>query len=138
MDKMRTFKRTIALTLAACALGVVAVKAQQTGRHKAHKETAAELKAEAKITEDAARATALADVPNGKVESAELEREHGHLLYSFDIKVDSKPGLEEVHVDAITGKLLSRKHETAAHERAEMRKEAKAKTTKPPKKPNEP
>jgi uncharacterized membrane protein YkoI len=131
---MRTLHRTMALTLALSALGIMPAAAQQATRRTAKHETAAQLKAQARITEDAARATALARVPGGKVESGELEREHGKLLYSFDIKVAGKPGVDEVQVDAITGKLLSNKHETPAAERAEKRREAKEHANKSAKK----
>src|SRR5262249_26801181 len=69
-------------------------------------------KAQAKVAEDAAAKTALAKVPKGSIESVELEREKGTLLYSYDIKVPGKKGVEEVHVDAVTGKLLSKEHES--------------------------
>src|SRR5262249_16751795 len=62
------------------------------------------LVAEAKIKETEARATALAQIKNGTVRSEELEREHGHLIYSYDIQVAGKPGIDEVNVDALTGK----------------------------------
>jgi uncharacterized membrane protein YkoI len=88
--------------------------------------TQAELQKEAKISMDKARATALKKVPGGKIESAELEREHGKLIYSFDIKT-SKPGVTEVNVDAITGKIVSSKQETPAKEAAEKKQEAKEK-----------
>lgn len=87
-----------------------------------------DLAKEAKITLDAARATALAKVPNGKVESEELEKEHGKLVYSFDISVPGKSGVEEVNVSAITGKVVSKHHESAAAEEKEKEKE-----NKPPK-----
>src|SRR5437773_12095670 len=74
-------------------------------------ETQAQLQKEAKISMEKARATALKKVPGGKIESAELEREHGKLIYSFDIKT-AKPGVTEVNVDAITGKIVSSKQET--------------------------
>src|SRR5713226_2650170 len=69
----------------------------------------AELQKEAKISMEKAREIALKKVPGGKIESAELEREHGKLIYSFDIKT-SKPGVMEVNVDAITGKVLAVDH----------------------------
>ena len=87
----------------------------------------ASLQKEAKITMEQARATALKKVPNGTIDSAELEREHGKLIYSFDIKT-AKPGVTEVQVDAINGKVVSVKHESAAHEAAEKKKEAQEKT----------
>src|SRR6516164_1056038 len=78
------------------------------------------LVAEAKIKETEARATALSQVKNGTVRSEELEREHGHLIYSYDIKVPGKPGIDEVKVDAKT-------HEGPGAERKEADAEAKEK-----------
>jgi uncharacterized membrane protein YkoI len=72
----------------------------------------------AKISMATARAIALKKVPGGKIESAELEREHGKLIYSFDIKT-SKPGVTEVNIDAITGKIISIDQETPAQEAKE-------------------
>ena len=89
-------------------------------------ETQAQLQKEAKISMEKARSIALKNVPGGKIESAELEREHGKLIYSFDIKT-AKPGVTEVNVDAITGKVLSSKHETPAKEAAEKKQETKEK-----------
>jgi uncharacterized membrane protein YkoI len=96
------------------------------------------LKAKAKITEEAAAKTALAKVANGAIESVELERENGKLLYSYDIKVPGKKGIEEVHVDAMTGKFLSKEHEDAAAEKKEAADEAKEKAKAPPAKPKKP
>ena len=77
------------------------------------------LVAEAKIKETEARATALAQVRNGTVRSEELEREHGHLIYSYDIEVPGKSGIDEVNVDAMTGKVIARTHEGPKAERKE-------------------
>src|SRR5213075_2055839 len=77
----------------------------------------------AKVSLDSARATALAQVPNCKVESEELEKEHGKLIYSFDLKVPGKSGVEEVQVDAMTGKVVNTHHETASSEHKEATKE---------------
>ena len=81
----------------------------------------------AKIAEADARRTALAAVPGGRVQSHELEREKGKLIYSYDIKVAGKPGIEEVNVDAITGAIVAHEHEDAAAEAKERKAEAKAK-----------
>ena len=65
-----------------------------------------------------------------KVMSKELEVEDGCLLYSFDLQLHSAEGVEEVFIDAISGKVLSQKHETPAAEAAEKvadDKEAKKK-----------
>lgn len=80
----------------------------------------------ARITMQAARAKALATVPHGRIKSAELEREHGRLIYSFDIAVPGRAGIEEVQISAIDGKLVSLQHETPAKERREARADARA------------
>jgi uncharacterized membrane protein YkoI len=91
--------------------------------------TQAKLAAEAKISEADARTTAMAKVPGGTVSSSELEKEHGKLIWSFDIaKVGSK-NITEVQVDAKTGKIVSTKAETPDKERQEAiadKKEGKA------------
>ena len=101
-------------------------------RHKTVKkvETQAALKREAKISEAAARATALGEVPNGTVKSSELEREHGTLVYSFDITVPGKTGIEEIAVSALDGTVVAREHETAKMEKKEAALEAKGKKAK--------
>ena len=71
-----------------------------------------------------ARATALKEVPNGRVRSSELERVSGNLVYSFDIKVPGKSGIEEVQVNAETGAVASHEHETSKME-AKEKKEGK-------------
>ena len=82
----------------------------------------AKLKSEAKVSEADAIATAQKEVPDGKIESAEIEREGGKLIYSFDIKVPKKSGVEEVNVDAVNGTVVKKEHETAKEEKAEMKK----------------
>ena len=83
------------------------------------------LKSEAKVTEAQAQATALTKVPNGTVRSSELEREHGQLIWSFDITQPSVKGVTEVHVDAKSGKILLVKQETAKQEDREAKAEKK-------------
>ena len=61
----------------------------------------------------------------GKVKSAELEKEHGVQLYSFDIQ--TKEGIREVGVDANTGKIVEDSVETAADEKREKADHAKRK-----------
>ncbi len=85
----------------------------------AQKETEAQLQAKAKITKAEAEKTALAKVPNGKIKSGELEKEHGKLVWSFDIARPRATGVTEIQVDAITGKIVSLKKETAVQEARE-------------------
>jgi uncharacterized membrane protein YkoI len=82
--------------------------------------------ASAQISEATARATALSLVKGGTVKAGELETEHGRLIYSFDIAQAGKPGIEEIQISAITGKLVSRHHESPAKEAAEAAADAKA------------
>ena len=121
------------------ALGALLLVSSSAAAQKiaAKHETEAQLKAEAKIPEATARATALAKVPGGKVKKHELEREHGKLLYSYDIATPGKSGIDEVQVDAITGAVIGDVvHESAAAERKEAAQEAKeGKSTTHPKKP---
>ena len=120
--------------------------AQQTAKHTTthattkttvHVKGDPKLKAEAKVSEADAIATAEKEVPNGKIESAEIEREGGKLIYSFDVKAPHKSGVEEVNIDANTGTVVKKEHESAKAEKAEMKKEAaemkkEAKETKKP------
>ena len=89
-------------------------------------ETQQQLQREAKISMKQAREIALKKVPNGKIESGELEREHGKLIYSFDIRCN-KPGVTEVNVNAIDGKVIGVQQETPAKEAAEKKQESKEK-----------
>lgn len=77
-----------------------------------------------RISMRTARAHALALVPHGRIRSGELETEHGQLIYSFDIQVPRRSGIEEIQISALTGRLVSRTHETPAAERREARTEA--------------
>lgn len=79
----------------------------------------ARLAKQAKIDEQTAAAAARAHLPTGTIKSVELEREHGALIYSYDLIVPGKKGVEEVNVDAMTGKIVSTEHESAAAERNE-------------------
>jgi uncharacterized membrane protein YkoI len=72
-----------------------------------------------KISEAAARATALGLVKGGVVKSSELETEHGRLIYSFDIATSGKTGIDEVNISAMTGRLVAKTHEGPAKEAAE-------------------
>lgn len=88
---------------------------------------AASTQKQPKITMAQARATALSKAP-GEVKSAELENEHGKLIYSFDIATAN--GVTEVNVNAIDGKVVAVQHENAAKESAEKKQEAKEKSAK--------
>lgn len=90
---------------------------------------ATDARAEPKITKDQARAIALAR-HQGTVKSSELEKEHGKLVYSFDIQ--TAEGIREVQVDAMTGKVVEDTIESAADEAKEAAQEKHRQS--PPKK----
>jgi len=69
----------------------------------------AKLMAQAKVSKDAALKTALAKVPNGTIKEAELEKEHGELIWSFDVATLDSNDITEVNVDAITGDVVQRR-----------------------------
>ena len=81
--------------------------------------------AKAKISRQRAEAIALKREA-GKVVEGGLEREHGHLVYSFDIQTASS-GIMEVQVDAYSGKVVSVAHETQQHEAQEKAADKKKK-----------
>ena len=80
------------------------------------KASQAALSKEAKITMEQAQKTALAKEA-GKIQSKELEKEKGRLIYSFDIKMAD--GLHEVNVDAMTGEIVEDTVESASAEAKE-------------------
>jgi hypothetical protein len=79
----------------------------------------------AKISLADAQKAALARLHSSSKEvvDGELEIEQGCLLYSFDIRLSGKTGIEEIWVDAGTGKILSHKHESSKQEAAEQAKD---------------
>jgi uncharacterized membrane protein YkoI len=89
----------------------------------AQKAKESELQKEAKVTKEQATTTALAKVPGGTVKEAELEREHGKLVWSFDIATPGSKDITEVQVDAKTGEVVSQVKESAKHEAAEKKAE---------------
>jgi uncharacterized membrane protein YkoI len=99
-----------------------------TAQTVAIKEDSPGLLAKAKIPGDSALKVALARVPSSTLKSGEIEKEHGKLVYSFDLAVAGKSGITEVQVDAVTGKVVAVEHESAEDEAKEYGKE---KATKP-------
>jgi uncharacterized membrane protein YkoI len=98
-------------------------------RRTVKNETQADLQKAARISEADARATALKQVPNGTVKSSELERENGKLIYSYDITVPGKSGIDEVNINAVDGSIVAKSHETPKTEKKEAKQEAKEKKT---------
>jgi uncharacterized membrane protein YkoI len=89
-------------------------------------EEQARLAKQARITMEQARAIALKRAP-GNVEGSELEKEHGKLVYSFDIR-NAKGTITEVQVSALSGKIVRVEHENKNQEAEEKRQEEKEKS----------
>jgi uncharacterized membrane protein YkoI len=79
----------------------------------------AKLTAKARISRDHAEKTALAKVPNGAIKEAEIEKEHGKLIWSFDMTTPDTKDITEVNVDAVTGDVVSVEKESAESEAKE-------------------
>lgn len=105
----------------------------------AGKKSDEELAKLAKVGKEDAQKTALAAVKakdgNKSVTEGGLEVENGYLIYSFDIKVKGKKGIQEIVVDAGTGKVLGQEHESDAAEAKEKKEEAKEKKSEAKEKP---
>jgi hypothetical protein len=94
------------------------------------KDSEASLMAQAKISKETAQATAFAKVPNGTIKEGELEKENGHLQWSFDMATPDSKDTTEVNVDAITGEVISVAKESASDESKEASEEKKKKDDK--------
>ncbi len=121
-------KLAVLTMVAVLGMGTVAVHAadSKSPTKETKSDDQAAMKKEAKISMEKARGIALKRAP-GTVTSSELERENGKLIYSFDIKT-SKPGVTEVNVNAIDGKIVAVAHEDAKKEADEKKQEEKDKT----------
>jgi uncharacterized membrane protein YkoI len=106
----------------------ISVTASVQGNEQGNQESQAQqrLARQAKITREQAQEVALKRAP-GNVESGELEREHGKLVYSFDIR-NAKGTITEVQVSAINGRVVRVEQENKKQEAAEKRKEQKEKS----------
>ncbi len=114
--------RIITVAGALLLAGAPASYALQCSIHPAKGTPEANLPQLAKISKEQAEETALKAVKSSKepgISEGELEVEQSCLIYSFDIQIPGKSGVQEVMVDAGTGKVLSQTHESALHESAE-------------------
>ena len=79
----------------------------------------AELLKQARVTKHQAKRIALARVKGGMIKSAELEKENGVLIWSFDVARPGRKDVTEVWVDATTGKITAVDVETPLGEKKE-------------------
>jgi len=86
-------------------IAVAAMTLAAAGTSMAAEPSQASLMSQVKVSKAAAERVALAKVPSGTVKSSELEREHGALVWSFDIATPASRDIHEILVDAKTGKI---------------------------------
>jgi len=122
MNAVSTLRTTLIALGCTAALAATAGAQATTGRQATPQpktDIPASLAKEAKISLDSARTIATHRVANATIASQELERENGRLIYSFDMKVAGKAGVEEVNVNALNGRIVGVSHEGPAAERKE-------------------
>ena len=109
-------KWTLTLLGGVCltAATLSASAAERCSIHPAKGVSGDRLTALAQVSQAEAERSAIAKI-DGKekvsVVASELESEHGCLIWSFDLRIAGKPGVEEVHIDAGNGNVLSVEHE---------------------------
>ena len=93
--------RRLMLVATALVIGVGSIAAAQ-----AAEPSEASLIGQVKISKTDAEKIALRQVKSGIVKSAELEQEHGALVWSFDIAKPKTANISEVLVNAKTGAIV--------------------------------
>ena len=105
---MKLTKKTVTTVLClGLAAGLLAGCASDESEKGEKADSQANLQAQAKISKEDAEAIAMSKVPNGTIKESELEKEHGHLQWSFDMTVPGQKDITEVNIDAITGDVLN-------------------------------
>ena len=108
-------KMTKSGILGLCFLAIGALSAVQAQSNET------QLMKEASVTKRQAENIALTKVPHGTIKAGELEKEHGHLVWSFDIAKPATQDITEVQVDARSGKIVLVQNETPTQQAAEAR-----------------
>jgi uncharacterized membrane protein YkoI len=112
------------LVIASLIVGTFAAAASAGAQVTIKSDIPANLAAHAKISVDSARAIARAKLPHAMIQSEELERENGRLIYSFDMKTSGRSGIDEVNVNAINGSIVGKVgHESPSSEAKEAKAE---------------
>jgi Peptidase propeptide and YPEB domain len=109
-----------ALVVAGAALAPIAAQQPNPGYKR---DLPAALVKQATVPEQDAAKTALAQVANGRIQAVELENETGRLIYSYELKVPGRSGIEEVNVNAKTGAVVNTEHESPKAEHGEAKQE---------------
>lgn len=105
------------LILGFFGLSAAGISAQEKERGERQVKENTKLARKARITMAQAREIALRE-DNGTIESEELEKEKGKLVYSFDIR-NARGTITEIWVDASSGKVVHKSEENAEAEAKE-------------------
>jgi len=110
MKKSKLFAVTIFAVILMVSLGLgLSLQAQESKESKSHDPRV--LAGAARVAMLEAVLTATKEAP-GVVTNAELEKEKSQLIYSFDILPSAQSQkITEIHIDALTGKVLSKEEE---------------------------
>jgi uncharacterized membrane protein YkoI len=112
------------VTIGLLAGGLAACTTEKEEGKEGKKATEAQLEAQAKITKAEAQKIALDKVPGGTIKEAELEKEKGKLIWSFDVATPGTKDITEVNVDALTGAVVDVSKETVAGQEKEKKEDA--------------
>ncbi|WP_447970591.1 PepSY domain-containing protein [Nitrospira sp. M1] len=117
MNTMRHFKqRRFGLSLLV-GLGIIILTSGTAPAAQSHEQVKTNMAQSARITIDQAIQTATQEVP-GTVIKAELEQEHGPLMWEIEV-VASDGKIHEVHIDGTSGKRLALDSSHEAHHASE-------------------
>jgi hypothetical protein len=108
---------------ASAVITLVFVLPGEVSAQKTRTQINAKLAKQATISLEQARETASKTI-SGNIEEEELEKEHGVLVYSFDVR-NSKGTITEVQVNAKTGVVVGTEEESKADEEREKREDSK-------------
>ena len=115
--------RNKAITAIVFAIALVFIADAGSSAAAQEKNPKTKLAKQAKLTMEQAREIA-SKKAEGSIEERELEKEHGKLVYSFDIR-NSKGTITEVQVDAKTGEVVNIEEEDAKAKAKEKAKDKK-------------
>src|SRR5437879_6177613 len=101
MKRISMFSLTFGMVLGFAATGTFAAQPSEV-----------ELMKQATVTKGKAEQIALAKVSHGIAKSAEIEKEKGRIVWSFDIARPGTHDITEILVDAKTGKIISTQTES--------------------------
>lgn len=118
----RNLKHTLIPAALAAAAAFAPVAAQGPGPTY-RRELPSRLLKLVKVKEADAAKTAQAKYPAARIQGVELENENGRLIYSYELKVAGRSGIEEVNVNAKTGAVVNTEHEGPGAEAKEAKQE---------------